>query len=270
MAFKGKTALVTGGASGMGKISTLRLAKQGAAVAVLDMNEDNMKAVAAESDNIHCWKCDVADRAEVERVVAEVSEKLGPIDRLTHAAAIMPTETLAKMPVDDIIRIHDINYYGTVHMVKAVLPQMLERDSGDIIMFGSIAGYVLCPEMGAYSASKAAVNIFGEQLIRENASANLRILLVKPPATNTPLIDQALQSSSPAVLRHGVELGRFANPEHIVNAIEEGIEKNIGVLYPATEAKILTWMQKLAPKFTWNMTVRVGEKRDSLDAAKKD
>ena len=258
MSFNGKVALVTGGASGMGRISALRLAKQGAKVAILDQNEENMQAVAAESDNIQYWKCNVADNAEVERVVGEVREELGPIDRLTHAAAIMPTEALATMPVDDIVRINDINYYGTVHMVKAVLTEMLKRDTGDIIMFGSIAGFVLCPDMGAYSASKAAVNIFGEQLIRENQHTALRILLVKPPATKTPLIDQALESSNPAPLRLAAEQNRFADPEAIVDAIEEGIEKNVGILYPNFEARALVWMQKVAPKFAWNLTVRVG------------
>ena len=242
----------------MGKISALRLANQGAKVAVLDQNEKNMKAVEKESENIRCWKCDVSDRAEVEKVVAEVRETIGPIDRLTHAAAIMPTRKLAEMSVDDIIKIHDINYYGTVYIVKAVLPEMLERDSGDIILFGSIAGYVLCPDMGAYSASKAAVNIFGEQLLRENAETKLRILVVKPPATKTPLIDQALETSNPAPLRMGMEQNRFADPETIVDSIERGIEKNAGLLYPVFEARWLTWMQKMAPDFLWNMTLKAG------------
>ena len=264
MAFTGKVALITGAASGMGKISALRLAKQGATVVALDRDEEMLQELSKESNNIKGYVCDIADREQVEKIVTDVAATHGSIDRLTHAAAIMPTEQLSKMPVDDIIKIHTINYYGTVYIVKAVLPHMLQRNSGDIILFGSIAGFVLCPDMGAYSASKAAVNIFGEQLIRETEDSGLRILLVKPPATNTPLIKQSLETSAPAPLRLGMEQNRFADPQTIVDAIEKGIDSGKSVLYPTSGAKILTWLQFLAPKWMWNMTVSSGKK-----AAKK-
>ncbi len=255
MAFHGKTAIVTGGASGMGRLSSLRLAAGGAKVAVLDMSEENMAKVAAESANIRTYRCDVSSREQVEETVAKVTAELGAPERLTHAAAIMPTELLPKMPAQDIIRIMEINYCGTVYMVKAVLPAMTERGSGDIILFGSIAGHVLCPHMGAYSASKAAVNIFGEQLLRESEGSGVRILLVQPPAVDTPLIDQALNSSNPAPLRAGKEQGRFAKPEFIVDEIEKGIEKGSGILRPGFSAKWLDWMRRLMPDLQWKMVL---------------
>ena len=255
MAFRGKTAIVTGGASGMGRLSALRLAAGGARVAVLDMSEENMVKVAGESANISTYRCDVANREQTEETVARVAADLGPVERLTHAAAIMPTEELAKMHAQDIIRIMNINYCGTVHMVKAVLPSMLERKSGDVIMFGSIAGHVLCPHMGAYSASKAAVNIFGEQLLRETKGCGVRILLVQPPAVDTPLIDQALNTSNPVALQIGRKKGHFAKPEFIVEEIEKAIEKGSGILRPGFSAKWLDWMRRLMPDLQWKMVL---------------
>ena len=263
-----KTVIITGGASGMGAITARRLEGQGAKVAILDMNEEAMKDMAEKYKGVTSFRCDVSNHEEVEKVVAEVREQLGPIHRLVHAAAIMPTEALATMPVEDIVRITNINYLGTVYMVKAVLAEMLERHSGEIILYGSIAGFVLCPDMGAYSATKAAVNIFGEQLIRECEGSGVHVLLVKPPATNTPLIKQALDTSAPAPLRLGVANNSFADPEDIVRAIDEALEKGRNVLYPNFMAKLLTWLQFYAPRRMWNLTVNTGKKFEQQEKNK--
>ncbi len=252
MAFTGKVAVVTGGASGMGRVSALRLTGVGAQVAILDRNEEALQKVAGEAAQLHPYCCDILDPEAIATTMAKVVEELGPVDRLTHAAGIMPTQLLAKMPADEILHIMRINYHGTVYMVKSVLDTMLARGRGDIIIFGSIAGHVLTPHMGAYSASKAAVNIFGEQLIRENRGSGLRILLVQPPAVNTPLIEQAVQSSDPVLLRRGRDDGRYADPNFIVDAIEEAMEKGEFILRPGREAKVLDWARRLAPGILWS------------------
>ncbi len=105
MAFHGKVALVTGGASGMGQIEAIRLANQGAKVAIVDLNEQGLEETAAKSDNITPFKCDVSNLEEVQKLVAEVESSIGPIDRLTHCAAIMPGEPLKDMPAEYITKI---------------------------------------------------------------------------------------------------------------------------------------------------------------------
>ena len=146
MSIAGKVALVTGGASGMGKIISLRMARQGAKVAIFDMNEEGLAATAAESDNIQAWKCDVSDWQQVQQRVAEVTSSLGPVDRLVHAAAIMPGYAVANHTVEDTRRLMAINFDGTVHMIKSLLDDMLQRDSGEIVVFGSIAGMAKVPK----------------------------------------------------------------------------------------------------------------------------
>lgn len=251
MAFYGKVALVTGAASGMGQLSATRLAEQGVRVAAVDLNEEGLKETASRSSNITTFTCDVSDAQQVEAMVAAVREQLGPIDRLTHAAAIMPGGALLDMPSERINRMMAINYGGTVNVSKAVLPGMLERGSGDMILFGSMAGDVLTHNLGAYSATKSATNTYAEILYRENKDSGIRFLLVCPPAVNTPLVNQALEGG-PKSLRQSREAGRLSPPEKILDAIEQALEKGKWVVRPG-EAAVLTWIRRLAPGLLWRL-----------------
>lgn len=251
MAFHGKVALVTGAASGMGRLAALRLAEQGARVAALDLNEQGLQETASHSANIATFACDVSNRQQVEAIVAEVQSQLGPIDRLTHAAAIMPGGALAEVPSDKINQLMAINYGGTVNVTKAVLPGMLERRSGDMIIFGSMAGDVLTHNLGAYSATKAATNVYGEVLVRENRGSGIRFMLVCPPAVNTPLVNQALETG-PKSLRDSHQTGRLAKPESILDAIEAALEKGKWVVRPG-EAALLMWLRRMAPGLLWTL-----------------
>lgn len=250
MSFNGKVALVTGGASGMGRICALRLAAKGARVAIFDLNEEGLQETANQSDNITAYRCNIASQEEVNRKVQQVVEELGPIDRLTHAAGIMPSRTLVNQEPDDVMRLMQINFAGTVYMVKAVLPAMLERDAGEIISFGSIAGQAIVPSLGSYCASKAAVNTYMESLIWELSKTNLRIHLVCPPAVNTPLVDQTLSVDTPGSLLEAKKTGRLGDPEKIVDAIDKGVAKNKKIIYPG-EAWFLYMWHALFPSLWW-------------------
>jgi len=256
MAFHGKVALVTGAGSGMGRITAQRLAEGGAQVAALDVNETGLKETAEGREGVYIYPCDVTDIAKIREVVADVEAKLGTIDRIVHAAAIMPTSPVAKVDTELAARIMRINYNGTVNIINATLPAMLERNAGDFIIYGSIAGSVLAPHFGPYSASKAAVNALVETLIYENLDSKVRFLLVKPPMVNTPLISQATGSSNPRTIQQGVEAKRFADPGNIVAAIEKAIEKNVKILLPDAEAKFLTRLRRFAPRLLWKIILK--------------
>lgn len=193
----GKVALVTGGASGMGRIIALRLAGRGAQVAIFDVNAQGLEDTAAEHANIRPFSCDISSLEDVEAKVAEVAAELGPIDHVVHAAALMPGHKLMDHTHEGMARLFQINYFGTTYMARAVLPAMLERRSGRFIVFGSIAGHAMVPNMGAYCATKSAVNTYMEVLQNELRDSGVNIHLVCPPAVNTPLVDQALATDSP-------------------------------------------------------------------------
>jgi short-subunit dehydrogenase len=256
MAFHGKVALLAGGASGMGRISALRLAAGNAKVAVADINEQSLADIAKESSNITTYQMDVTNQRQVEEIVSKVQTDLGPIDRLVHCAAIMPGMSLKDMPAEKINEVMIINYCGMVNVTKAVLPQMLERGSGDVILYGSTAGEAFSHNMGAYCASKAANNTFAEVLYYENKGSGIRFVLVLPPAVDTPLIDQLIVETGPKSMKDLARKGKMISPEKVVDAVEKAIEKGKFKVYPGI-AIVSTYMRRLSPGLLWYMVERM-------------
>ncbi len=250
----GKIALVTGGASGMGRITALRLAQRGARVAIFDLNEQGLQATAAEHENIQPFRCDISNREDVEARVAEVQNTLGPVDHLVHAAALMPAHTLADHTVEQVERLFQVNFFGTLYMIKSLLPSMQERNSGTMIVFGSIAGVAFVPKMGAYCATKAAVNTYVECLQNEIRSSDVKIHLVCPPAVNTPLIDQTLSTDTPGSIKAARRSGRLADPEKIIDAIDKGVARGKDIIYPGSAWFLMLW-KTLFPKLWWKVVL---------------
>lgn len=250
----GKVAIVTGGASGMGQITARRLAKQGARVAIFDVNDQGLQDTAAESDNITAFRCDISSLQDVEAKVAEVVSEVGPVELLVHAAALMPGHSLIDHTHEDMERLFRINYFGTTYMVRKVLPAMMERGGGRIIVFGSIAGVALVPKMGAYCATKAAVNAYIEVLQNEIRNSGVRIHLVCPPAVNTPLVDQTMATDTPGSIIEAKKSGRLGDPEQMIDAIEKGVRKDKDIIYPK-EARLLYLWRALFPKLWWKVVM---------------
>lgn len=251
----GKVALVTGGASGMGRIIALRLAARGAKVAIFDVNEEGLAETVERGSNISAYTCDISSIDDVDTKVAQVVAELGPIDRLVHAAALMPSHKLIDETHDMMARLFSINYFGTTYLVKAVLPAMLARDSGRIIVFGSIAGSVPVPHMGAYCATKSAVNTYVEVLQNEIRKSNVNVHLICPPAVNTPLIDQAIETDTPGSILEAKKSGRLADPEKVVDAIDKGVAKGKDIIYPG-EAKLLLLWHAMFPGLWWKLVLK--------------
>jgi NAD(P)-dependent dehydrogenase (short-subunit alcohol dehydrogenase family) len=245
-----KVAIVTGGASGMGQICARRLARQGAKVAIFDVNDQGLASTAAESDNITAFHCDIADRQDVEAKVGQVAASLGPVDLLVHAAALMPSHKLIDHTHEGMEKLFRINYFGTTYMMRAVLPAMMERGQGRIVAFGSVAGMALVPKMGAYCATKAAVNTYVEVMQNEIRGSGVRIHLVCPPAVNTPLVDQTIETDTPGSILEAKKAGRLADPEKMIDAIEKGVRKDKDVIFPG-EAKLLYLWHTLFPGLWW-------------------
>ena len=251
MAFRGRVALITGAASGMGRLAARRLAAGGAQVAALDVNEAGLRETRGDEERIRPYPVDVTDARAVADAVRAVESELGAIDRVLNAAAIMPTDRLLEQSAELIHRIMAINYGGTVNVTLATLPGMLERGRGDLVNFASVAGWMPALHFGAYNASKFAVVAFSEVLAHENRGRGVRFACVCPPPVATPLLEQA--KSQPKVL---TQLPPIA-PETVLDAIERDLERGRLMVYPDRTAAFTVWLRRHLPGLLWRNIHRV-------------
>jgi 2-hydroxycyclohexanecarboxyl-CoA dehydrogenase len=186
----GKTALVTGGASGIGAATARRLAAEGARVAIGDLDEDGARGVAGELDGFAC-RLDVSDAGSVREAVAATVAELGDIDILINNAG---TDRFAFfVHTDEALWdfVLGVNLRGVLAVTHAVLPRMQERRSGAIVNVASEAGRVGSQGSAVYSAAKAGVIGFTKAIAREAARYRVRCNAVAPGPIETPLLNAA-------------------------------------------------------------------------------
>jgi NAD(P)-dependent dehydrogenase (short-subunit alcohol dehydrogenase family) len=223
--FAGRSALVTGAASGIGRATATRLASEGAAVACLDVTAEGVEAtaesLAAMGAKARAYRCDVTDAAEVGRVVDDAAASLGRPDVLCNVAGIGTFAHSAQMPVADFERIVAVNLTGTFVMVKAVLPYMLEHGGGAIVNVASTSGLMGAPYSAAYCASKGGVVLMTKALAVEFADRGVRVNAVAPGGVDTPLIAEfALpEGGDPKHLYRMMSRMGMCSPEQVAAAI---------------------------------------------------
>lgn len=199
---KGKTALVTGAASGMGRATVLALLDAGACVAATDITEAGL-ATLPESPRLITTECDVTDTNRAAEAVALAETTFGALDVLANAAGICLEEPFGDV---DVIwqRTMNINLNGTVNMCRAAIPAMKRAGGGSIINWGSINSFVATPELSAYSISKAAVHMLSMSLAVEFAGDRIRANTVCPGHTATPMMDRVARTYSSETAWHEV------------------------------------------------------------------
>ena len=186
---QGQVALVTGGGRGIGRNTAVELAGAGMKVAVSARSQNEIEEVAAEIGGIAIL-CDVSDRKQVERMVAETEEKLGPIDLLVANAGMAPDEDEAwEMEPSDWWRTFEVNVLGVYLCNRAVIPGMLERGHGRIVNVASGAAYLPGSSGTSYSASKAAVHRFSETLANQ-LEGRIPVFSISPGLVRTSLTDE--------------------------------------------------------------------------------
>lgn len=190
MRFENKIALITGAAVGIGRATALCMAQQGASLALLDMDADELQAVAEECRQLHaqaeCWPCDISDEDRVKQVISEAEARFGKIDILVNNAGIWRCFTsFLDTPSETWRRYFDVNVLGTANVTRAVLPGMVKRQYGRIINVASVVGVYGKTNMAQYAASKAAIINFTQSLAREVAELGVRVNCVSPGTVST-------------------------------------------------------------------------------------
>jgi 3-oxoacyl-[acyl-carrier protein] reductase len=216
--FEGRSAVVTGGGSGIGRAVALRLAAEGAAVAVWD-RDAAAAAVVAEACGGRAVPLDITDWPAVEAAAAETAAALGDNDVLVCSAGITgPTVPVADFPVEGFRDTFAVNVFGLFYCNKAVVPGMRANAYGRIVNVASIAGKEGNPNASAYSASKAAVIGFTKSLAKELAQTGVTVNSVTPAAVRTPIFEQMPQSHLDFMLSK-IPMARFGTVDEMAATI---------------------------------------------------
>ena len=194
MEIRGKTALVTGASSGIGRAIALDLARRGARVAVcarrLDKLEEAAKECRTHGVELRAYRCDVRERDEIFATVAAAARDLGPIDVLVNNAGASVYHLFTESTEEEFEEMMRTNFFSSVHFTRAALPSMLERKTGAIVFISSFAGRMATWRHTAYAASKFAMTGFAEALYLEVKSKGVHVGVIYPGVIRTELFEK--------------------------------------------------------------------------------
>lgn len=221
MSLNGKTALVTGASRGIGRAIALRLAEDGANVAVIyagsaDKAEAVVNEITALGVNAKAYRCNVADSAAVNETVKAVTNDLGKIDILVNNAGITRDGLMLRMKDEDFDAVLDTNLKGAFNMIRACYSGFIRKKSGRIINISSVSGIMGNAGQANYSASKAGVIGLTKSVARELASRGITCNAVAPGFIQTDMTEN-LGDNNP--LLNSIPLGRMGKPEDIEAAV---------------------------------------------------
>ncbi|QDT68665.1 4-formylbenzenesulfonate dehydrogenase TsaC1/TsaC2 [Planctomycetes bacterium MalM25] len=224
----GKTAVVTGGGSGIGEAISLRFAAEGARVAVLDLENDAAQQVAsritADGGAARPYPCDVSDLAEVQAVFSAVTNDFGGLSTLVNNAGIAHVGNVEQTAPEDFDRVYRVNVLGVYHCLRTGVEALKVNGGGSIINMGSIASTVGIPDRFAYSMSKGAVLMMTRSVACDYVSEGIRCNSISPARVHTPFVDRFVEQNYPgreeeifANLASTQPMGRMGRPEEIAS-----------------------------------------------------
>ena len=236
-------AIVSGGSSGIGLALSRRLAASGWSLTIIARDLARLEAAREEltragGGEVHLESADVADSSAIEAAVGRAIQRLGPPGLVVASAGTAQPGYFEDLPLEVFERAMAVNYFGTLHLVRAALPAMRAERSGRIVLIGSGAGLVGLFGYAAYSPSKFALRGLAEALRAELRPAGVGVSIVYPPDTDTPQL-AAENETKPAETRAITKAGGVMRPEAVANAIVKGIERGRFSITPGWEMTLL-------------------------------
>jgi len=217
----GRVALITGAGAGIGRDSALAFAREGAAVAIVDVRdaraEQTAELIRAEGGNAKAFACDVRYWDQVEKTVADVLAAFGRIDAVFNDAGTTRPGSVVSTTLEDWDMVLDVNLRGTFHVSRAVLPHMLARGTGAIVNMGSVDGLAADANMAAYNAAKAAVINLSRSMAIDFGPRGIRTNCICPGAIGSPAILRTLTDERRAKMEAVTPMKRIGRPTDIAS-----------------------------------------------------
>ena len=262
--FRDLTALVTGASSGIGRALALRLAREGARVALVARRPEALEAAAAEirgqGGDALPLACDVGDPDQVRDCCDRALRHYGRVDLLVNNAGYGHHRRFLDWELEDMERVMRVNYLGSLYFTKLLLPQMVERRRGWLVFMASVAGRIPSPEEAAYVASKFAIVGLAEALSLEVEGDGVHVLTVCPGVVRTPFFDDEALARMPPVSRRSM-----VEPEAVVDAILRALAKGKREITHPPGIGVAYLVRALAPGF-----MRRQVRRNTIDALERE
>lgn len=257
-----KVVVITGAASGIGQALARSMAARGAVLALVDINETALDSICAElvlaGGTVSSHVIDVSHRQSMEQLPCDIANRHGSIEVLINNAGVSVGALFDDHSIDDAEWLLDINLKGVIYGCKFFLPYLKASSEAHIVNVSSMFGFFSMPGQAIYSASKAGVRGFTEALWTELASTTVRVTTVHPGTISSNVIrssrmlDADMQVKAAQLQeKYGMRAAKAA--ENIVAAVEKGLQKNVKILWPNMEAKILQWLRRFSPRLLWKL-----------------
>ena len=255
MQVKNKTIVVTGGGNGMGREIVLNLLKKGATVAAVDMREayltETVKLAGDKASQLTTYVLDITDKPAVEKFTAEVIAKHGHVDGIiNNAGIIQPFVRVNDLDFSAIERVMNVNFYGTLHMIKAFLPHLLKRPQAHIVNISSMGGFLPVPGQSIYGASKAAVKLLTEAIYAELINTSVKVSVVFPGAIGTNITGNSGVAAPKMPESNSKNASIPVLPANeAAEQIISGMENDELYIHVGKDSKFMSFLYRLSPGY---------------------
>jgi 3-dehydrosphinganine reductase len=245
MDFHNQHAIITGGSSGIGRATARLLTRRGAHVSIVARRQGLLDETLAElealrenpAQRFQAHSADVTDWGQTQEAIAALTAEGHPPDVLINAAGFAHPGYFEELPLEIFRQTMDEDFFGTLHSTKAALPMMMERHSGHIVNFSSVAGFLGVFGYTAYSAAKFAVRGFSDVLRQEMKSHGIHVSVIFPPDTDTPQLHYENQFKPPET-RRIAGAAKALTADQVAQALVRGIERRQVYILPTLDTRL--------------------------------
>lgn len=255
--FANKVAVITGAGSGIGRALAQQLSKEGAQLALSDVNMKGLEETQVSltgTGKVKLTQLDVSDRCAFEKYAKDVITEFGQANLLFNNAGVALAQTVDDCSYDDFEWLMNINFWGVVYGTKSFLPHMLTQPEAAIINVSSIFGIIALPTQSQYNAAKFAVRGFTESLRQEVKDSNLQVSCVHPGGIKTNIVlNGRMHTSMVGEQSHTQQIEEFnkiarTTPEKAAQTILKGVSKNKRRILIGQDAKFMDRIQRFFPE----------------------
>lgn len=256
----GKVIVVTGAGNGVGREITLQLLNKGAKVAAVDISLEGLKEtarLAGSTKNLTLHEVNIMDRDMILYLAEEVNNIHGQVDGLiNNAGIIQPFIHLNELTTNQIDRVMNVNFNGTLNMIHGFLPKLLKRPEGHIVNVSSMGGFLPVPGQSVYGASKAAVKLLSEGLNSELADTNVNVSVVIPGGIATDIKKNSYENGR-VMTQEEKDNKMLLTPQKAAELIIEAMEKKKTTVYIGKDSQVMRALYTISPKLAMALINKV-------------